>query len=115
MADRRHDKRATAGLKAWCEGEDLTLLSSTLNVSRHGLFLRASRPFAAGSRLTLTIDELGMVAEVEVCWSRGPRDSSMPGVGLLIVSFVRGGSAYERYVEQNATRSGEHRLHLPRE
>jgi hypothetical protein len=115
MAERRQDKRIAAGLKAWCEGDDLTLLSATLNVSTRGLFLRASRPFATGSRLTLTIDELGMVAEVEVCWSRGPRDSSLPGVGLSILSFVRGGAAYERYVEQNTTRSGEHRLHLPRE
>jgi hypothetical protein len=115
MPDRRHSKRVTASLKAWCEGEDLTLLSTTLNVSKEGMFLRASRPFAPGSRLTLTVDELGMVAEVEVCWSRGPRESSQPGIGLAIVSFVRGGVAYERYVDQNATRSGEHRLHLPRE
>lgn len=115
MADRRQSKRVTASLKAWCEGEDLTLLSSTLNLSKHGLFLRASRPFAPGSRLTLTIDELGMVAEVEVCWCRAPRDSSQPGVGLSIVTFVRGGAAYERYIDQNTTRSGEHRLHLPRE
>jgi hypothetical protein len=115
MPDRRQNKRVTASLKAWCEGEDLTLLSTTLNVSKEGMFLRASRPFAPGSRLTLTVDELGMVAEVEVCWSRGPRDSSQPGIGLAIVSFVRGGVAYERYVDQNTTRSGEHRLHLPRE
>lgn len=115
MADRRQNKRVTASLKAWCEGEDLTLLSSTLNVSKEGLFLRASRPFATGTRLTLSIEELGMVAEVEVCWSRAPRDSSQPGIGLAIVSFARGGAAYERFVEQNTTRSGEYRLHLPRE
>jgi len=115
MAERRQNKRVTASLKAWCEGDDLTLLSSTLNVSKDGLFLRASRPFATGSRLTLTIDELGVVAEVEVCWSRTPRDSTLPGIGLAILSFVHGGVAYERYVDQNTTRSGEHRLHLPRE
>lgn len=115
MADRRQSKRVTASLKVWCEGDDLTLLSSTLNVSKQGMFLRASRPFAPGSRLTLTIDELGMVAEAEVCWSRSPRDSSQPGVGLVIVSFVRGGVAYERFVDQSTTRSGEHRLLLPHE
>jgi hypothetical protein len=115
MADRRQSKRVTASLKAWCEGEDLTLLSSTLNLSKEGVFLRASRPFAPGSRLTLTIDELGVTAEVEVCWSRAPRDSSLPGVGLAILSFVRGGAAYERYIDQNSTRSGEHRLQLPRD
>src|SRR5690348_12094788 len=107
MPERRRSKRITAHLKAWCEGEELTLLSSTVNVSKQGLFLRASRPFMPASRLKLTIEELGVEAEVDVRWSRGPRESSQPGIGVEILSFTRGEAAYERYVEQNTSRSGE--------
>lgn len=112
MAERRRSKRISAHLKVWCEGEELTLLSATVNMSKHGLFLRASRPFLPGSRLRLTIDELGVEAEVDVRWNRGPRESSQPGIGVEILSFTRGEAAFERYVEQSTSRSGEHRLHV---
>jgi hypothetical protein len=113
MPERRSQKRIAAQLKVWCEGEDLTVLASTLNLSRDGVFLRTSRPFEASTRLRLTIDELGVVAEGEVRWGRPTRDPGSAGVGVRLVTFERGAAAWERYLEQNSSRSGEHRIVLP--
>lgn len=115
MAERRSHKRIAAQLKVWCEGEDFTVLASTLNLSRHGLFLRTARPFPPSTRLRLTIDELGVIAEGEVRWGLATRDPAHCGVGVQLLSFESGAAAWERYVEQNSHRSGEHRILLPSE
>jgi hypothetical protein len=112
MAERRSSKRISAHLKVWCEHEELTLLTTTVSLAKNGLFLRSSRPFEAGTALVLTIEELGMVAHAEVRCCLGTRCSQQPGIGVELVRFERGAVAYERYLEQNASRSGEHRLHL---
>lgn len=112
MAERRSSKRIPAHLKVWCEHEELTLLTSTVSLAKNGLFLRTSRPFAPGTALVLTIEELGVLAHAEVRWCLSRSDSAQPGIGLQLVRFERGAAAYERYLEQNASRSGEHRLHL---
>ena len=113
MPERRISKRTAARLKVWCEGDDFTLLAETSNVSRRGLFVRTSSAPPPYGRFRLTVQELDTVAEVEVRWTRGNRDAGRGGMGVEILSFERGGQAFEEYVEKNSSRSGEHRLTWP--
>lgn len=113
MPERRSSKRVTARLKAWCEGDDFTLLAQTVNVSKHGLFVRTSSPAPLSDRFRLTIEELDAVASVEVCWTRTSRDHRRRGMGLRIVGFERGGGTFEHYVDQVRSPSGEFRISWP--
>jgi hypothetical protein len=113
MPERRRSKRVTARLKAWCEGDDFTLLAETINVSKDGLFVRTSSPAPRSDRFRLTIEELDAVADVEVCWTRTGRHQGRRGMGLRIVGFERGGRAFEHYVEQARTPSGEFKVTWP--
>jgi hypothetical protein len=109
MSERRRAKRIAARFKVWCEGEQFTLLAETGNVSRSGLFVRTSSPPPPNEQFKVTIDELGMVALVEVSWSRAGR-GARDGMGLRIVSFERGSSEYLHFIDQSRSPSGEHRL-----
>lgn len=113
MPERRAGKRVPAQLKVWCEGEGFSLLARTNNVSRRGLFVRTSSPPPPDERFTITLEELGVVAEVQLRWTRSPSDPGSSGLGLEITSFVQGGSAYERYIERNSSKSGEHKIAWP--
>jgi hypothetical protein len=113
MPERRYSKRTAARLKVWCEGDEFTLLAETVNVSRRGLFVRTSSAPPPSGRFKVTIQELDTVADVEVRWTRGHRDPGRGGMGVEIVSFERGGKAFEDYVEKNSSRSGEHKLTWP--
>jgi len=97
----------------WCESDEFSLLCRTLNVSKEGLFLRTSRPLEPGARVRLTANELGMIAEGEVRWVRTHREAGPAGAGILLGEIERGRAAYERFVDQCSSRSGEHRLVLP--
>jgi hypothetical protein len=97
-------------LKVWCEGEDFTLLAETINVSKSGLFVRTSSPPPQGGELRVTIEDLGTVARVAVRWARASSDQSRGGMGLHILNFERGESAYEHFVEQVRSPSGEFRV-----
>jgi hypothetical protein len=112
MPERRRSKRVPARLKAWCEGDDFTLLAETINVSRNGMFVRTSSPAPPSDRFKLTIEELDAVAEVEVCWASSSRDHRRGGMGLRIMAFERGASAFEHFVDQARTPSGEFRISL---
>src|SRR5262249_45277685 len=111
MPERRRSKRVPARLKAWCEGPDFTLLAETGNLSLSGLFVRTASPSPPTGRFKLTLEELDAEAQVEVCWSRSGRDQrSRGGMGLRIVQFERGASAYQQFVAQARSPSGEFRL-----
>jgi len=113
MPERRGGRRVTARLRVWCEGEEFTLLSETGNISQGGLFLRTSSTAPPGGPFKVTIDALGVVASVEPRWvQRGP-DVPTPGLGVAIVAFERGASAFRDYVERLGSRSGEHRISWP--
>ena len=113
MADRRGARRVPTRLRVWCEGDDFTLLSETGNVSHQGLFLRTSSTAPPAGPFRVTIDALGVVASVQARWvQRGP-EVTMPGMGVEIVAFERGASAFSDYVERLGTRSGEHNLSWP--
>ena len=90
-------------MKVWCEGNDFTLLAETVNVSSTGLFVRTSNPPPSSEQLRVTIEELTVVARVEVMWSRTGRG----GMGLRILGFEQGGSEYKLFLDKH--RSGEHR------
>jgi PilZ domain len=113
MPERRRTKRVPTRLKVWCEGEDFTLLAETINVSKTGLFVRTSSPPPSGGELKVTIEELDTVAQVEVRWARSSRDQTRGGMGLHILTFERGAGAYEHYVEQVRSPSGEFRVSWP--
>jgi hypothetical protein len=113
MAERRRFKRVSARLKVWCEGEDFTLLSQSANISKGGLFVQASTIPPAATRMKLTIQELGAVAEVESCWAREVGDDHRGGFGLHILSFESGADVYDDYLERLSSRSGEHRIFWP--
>jgi hypothetical protein len=113
MPDRRRSKRVSARLKAWCEGDDFTLLAETINVSKQGMFVRTSNPAPLSGRFKLTIEELDAIANVQVCWASRSRDHRQRGVGLQIVAFERGETAFEHYVEQARSPSGEFRISWP--
>jgi hypothetical protein len=113
MPERRISKRTAARLKVWCEGDEFTLLAETVNVSRRGVFVRTSSAPPPSGRFKLTVQELDTVADVEVRWTRSNREVGRGGMGVEIMSFERGGKAFEDYVEKNSSRSGEHRLTWP--
>jgi hypothetical protein len=113
MAEHRSFKRIAARLKVWCEGDDFTLLAEATNVSRQGLFVRTSSATPASGRFKLTIEELGAIADVEVRWRRGNRETGRGGMGLLITGFDRGAKAFEDYVDRNSARSGEYKINWP--
>ncbi len=113
MAERRNGKRVQAQLKVWCEGQEFTLLAETLNVSKQGLFIRTSSPPPPDERFSVTVEELGMAAEVELRWWRSRSDPGRSGLGLEIVEFTKGGGAFERYVDRNSSKSGEHKVSWP--
>jgi hypothetical protein len=113
MAERRRFKRVHARLKVWCEGEDFTLLSQSANISKGGLFVQASSIPPRATRMKVTIQELGAVAEVESTWSRGGGDDHRGGFGLHILAFETGADVYDDYVERLSSRSGEHRFNWP--
>jgi hypothetical protein len=115
MPERRIEKRTAARLKVWCEGDEFTLLAETINVSRRGLFVRTSSAPPPSGRFKVTIQELDTVADVEVRWTRSNREAGRGGMGVEIMSFERGGKAFEDYVEKNSSRSGEHKLAWPPE
>jgi hypothetical protein len=109
MSERRRAKRIAARLKVWCEGDHFTLLAETGNVSKSGLFVRTSSPPPAQEQFKIQIDDLGLVAQVEVSWSRGGRDPR-GGMGLRIVSVERGVSEYHHFIDSSRSPSGEHRI-----
>lgn len=113
MAERRRWKRVYARLKVWCEGEDFTLLSHSANVSVGGLFVQASSMPPQASRMRVTIQDLGAVADVEARWSCAGDEGHRGGFGLHILRFETGGEAYSDYVERLSSRSGEHRITWP--
>ena len=109
MSERRRAKRIAARFKVWCEGDHFTLLAETDNVSRTGLFVRTSSPPLQGEQFKVTIDDLGMAAQVEVSWARAGRDPR-GGMGLRILSFERGSAEFIHYIEQSRAPSGEYRV-----
>ena len=113
MPERRRSKRVPARVKVWCEGDDFTLLAETINVSHHGMFVRSSSLPPASGAFRVSIEDLGTVAEVEVCWVRGTREPGRGGLGLRIVGFTRGADAYQRFVDASRTPSGEFRVSWP--
>jgi hypothetical protein len=113
MSERRSAKRTSTRLKVWCEGDDFTLLAEATNVSKQGLFVRASSVPPPSGRFKLTIEELGTVADVEVRWTRASQESGRGGMGVQIVAFDQGARAFEEYVERQSSRSGEHRISWP--
>jgi hypothetical protein len=113
VPERRGGKRVPAQLKVWCEGDGFSLLARTTNVSRRGLFVHTSSPPPPDPSFTVTLEELGVVAEVQLRWTRGASDPGSSGLGLEITDFVQGAGAFERYVERNSSKSGEHKLSWP--
>jgi hypothetical protein len=109
MSERRRAKRIAARLKVWCEGDQFTLLAETDNVSKTGLFVRTSSPPPRNEQFKIQIDDLGLVAQVEVTWSRGGRDPR-GGMGLRIVAFEHGASEYNHFIDQSRSPSGEYRV-----
>jgi hypothetical protein len=109
MSERRRAKRITARLKVWCEGDHFTLFAETGNVSKTGLFVRTSSPPPANQQFKISIDDLGVVAQVEVCWSRAGRDPR-GGMGLRILKFERGSGEYSHFIDQTRSPSGEYWL-----
>jgi hypothetical protein len=107
MPERRSTKRISARLKVWCEGDDFTLLAETINVSPTGLFVRTSSPPPSNEQFKVTIEELTVVAQVEVAWSRAGRDAGRGGMGLHILGFEAGSSEYQHFLDTH--RSGEYR------
>ena len=108
MSERRVDKRYPIQVRVWCEGDDFTVLVETQNVSRMGMFIRTSNPPPRGKCFKMVIEELGTVANVEVKWVRDKSQNIRPGMGVQILDFEQGGHAFERFLEQNTSRSGEH-------
>jgi hypothetical protein len=100
-------------LRVWCESEEFTLLSETANLSRGGLFLRTSSTAPPAGPFKVTIDALGVVASVEARWSQRGPEAGVPGMGVAIVGFERGATAFHDYVDRLSTRSGEHRISWP--
>jgi hypothetical protein len=103
--------RISARLKVWCEGEDFTLLTESINVSKHGIFVRAGSPPASGTCFRATIEELGVVAQVEVRWARNERGRGRAGMGLHVLAFEQGAGALDQHVER-ARSVREHWLFL---
>ena len=110
MPENRRSKRVPAKLKVWCEGDDFTLLAETVNVSQSGMFVRSPNPLRVGECLRVNIEDLGSVAEVEVCWTRDAADSGRGGMGVRILGFERGAHEYSQFVSTVRTPSGEFRL-----
>ena len=108
MPERRSTKRVSARLKVWCEGDDFTLLAEAINLSSTGLFVRTSSPPPSSKQFKVTIEELSVVAQVEVRWSRGGRDPGRGGMGLHITAFEAGATEYQHFIDKN--RSGEIRV-----
>jgi hypothetical protein len=100
MPERRVSKRVPARLKIWCEGEDFTLLTESTNVSDRGFFVRASSPLASGTCFRATIQELGIVAQVEVRWARRNGDRGRAGMGLHVIDFEHGAAALGAHVDR---------------
>ena len=107
MSERRSTKRVPARLKVWCEGDDFTLLAETVNVSPTGLFVRTSSPPPSIEQFEVTLEELTLVAQVRVMWSRGGRDAGRGGMGLHILGFEHGATEYQHFLDKH--RSGEYR------
>ena len=101
-ARERHEERADARKRLWCEGQGVA--GETRNVSRSGMFIVADRTREVGEHLTLAFrDEEGgdVELEMEVMWSgRGP-SSDRPGMGARIIGFRKGQEAYERFVSRH--------------
>lgn len=97
--DRRIAERVPTRLKVWCEGDDFTLLTESINVSARGIFVRASSPPVCGTCFKATIEELGLVARVEVRWARLGRNGRA-GMGLEVVGFEEGARALGEYIER---------------
>ena len=112
MSERRRDKRYPSQLRVWCEGEDLTLYAEATNVSRGGLFVRTSSPPPPDRALKISMEPLGAVADACVCWVKAGGAGARSGMGLEIRSFLQGQAAYDRFVEQSTSRSGEFALSL---
>jgi hypothetical protein len=110
MPENRGSKRVPAKLKVWCEGDDFTLLAETVNVSQHGMFVRSPNPLRVGECLRLNIEDLGAVAEVEVCWTREVGDTGRGGMGVRVLGFERGAHEYSQFVTTVRTPSGEFQL-----
>jgi len=100
LQERRLSTRVPARLKVWCEGEDFTLLTESLNVSPQGIFLRAGNPPRLGTCFRAIIEELGIVAHVEVRWARSMRDHGRAGMGLQVVAFEQGEGALGDHIER---------------
>lgn len=112
MPERRIYKRFPIALQVWCEGSDYTLMVQASNLSSRGLYLRTSNPPPPNTDLKVTIEQIDMVATAHVCWVHQESGNSRSGMGLMIDKFERGQEAFEAYLAECTSASGEFSLGL---
>lgn len=79
---RRHP-RVSSRIRVWCEGHNVTLYASVMDISEGGLFLKTHTPFPAGARATVRFQN-GKTVEMPatVVWTRDQGNAQPPGMGL---------------------------------
>lgn len=104
MREQRRHPRLEFDQRAWCEHDNLTLYLPVGNVSREGMFLQTTTPFALGDRMRVSFDppaEGGesIIAQVEIVWScKTARGTS--GVGVKVLKMEQGAQQFARILER---------------
>jgi Tfp pilus assembly protein PilZ len=95
----RHDGRVPFQRRAWCEHRDLTLYLVVANLSRGGMFIQTTTPFALGERLRVCVlDAPRIVVDVEIVRCATHRRHA--GIGCRLLSFVAGADSYDALLVQ---------------
>lgn len=106
LGERRSDQRFPVRLRCWIQRESITLLGTTLNISRGGVFIRTSPGLEPGTIVHLEIGAEGesFAARGRVVWNsdRQARRGNPPGIGVLLTEILSATQRFERLVGDGA-------------
>lgn len=83
IESRRRHPRVSSRIRVWCEGHNVTLYASVMDISEGGLFLKTHTPFPRGARATVRFQN-GKSVELPatVVWTREEGAARPAGMGL---------------------------------
>lgn len=91
MEDKRHSERVQKKIKAEVHAKDGMTFSSSVDISKGGLFLTTPEPLREGEEVDLSIkvdDQHYIDAKGIIRWSRDENEKTLAGMGIEFVGVT---------------------------
>jgi hypothetical protein len=109
MNEKRRDPRFKSDQKLWCEGQEVKAEAVARDMSRGGMAIIADQASGIGSRINVsfvTPEEGKVSVNMEVVWQDQKPEGGPVAIGLRIVKFEKGQSAFDRFVNRHLGDAG---------